>query len=69
MFKLKNNQKTIFDHFIYLADHMVQALEKPWAGPFHCHMLPLIKKELFRPFYCPDNRLDIYTEELDFALQ
>jgi hypothetical protein len=55
LFKLKKNQKSIFDHDVYLPDHRLKALEKSWAGPFRHHILPLIKEESFRPFYCPDN--------------
>jgi hypothetical protein len=55
VFRLKKNQKTIFDHDVYLPPDKVEALKRTWAGPFRQHILPLIDEESFRPFYCPDN--------------
>ena len=55
MFRTKRNQKTIFDHDVYLPPERVAALHKTWAGPFREKVLPLIDEEPFRPFYCADN--------------
>jgi hypothetical protein len=52
---LKNKQKSIFDHDVYLPAQKVNNLEKTWAGPFRFNILPMIQEESFRPFYCPDN--------------
>lgn len=55
MFRYKRKQKTIFDHDIYLTPERLEALEKSWAGPFRRLVLPLIKEDPFRFFYCLDN--------------
>jgi hypothetical protein len=55
LFRCKRQQKTIFDHDVYLPAERVAALEATWAGPFRRSVLPLISEEPFRPFYCPDN--------------
>jgi hypothetical protein len=55
MFRLRNRQKTIFDHDVYLPKERVASLEETWAGPFRLNILPLISEDPFRPFYCKDN--------------
>jgi Transposase DDE domain/Transposase domain (DUF772) len=55
LFRCKRQQKTIFDHDVYLTAERVAALDATWAGPFRRSVLPLIDEEPFRAFYCPDN--------------
>lgn len=55
MFRHKRQQKTIFDHDVYLPSERVAALESSWAGPFRHSILPMIDEEPFRCFYCADN--------------
>lgn len=55
MFRSKRQQKTIFDHDVYLPTERVAALNATWAGPFRRLVLPLIDEEPFRPFYCSNN--------------
>ena len=55
MFRRKRQQRSLFDHDVYLPDERVAALEKTWAGPFRHNILPLIDEDPFEPFYCPDN--------------
>jgi len=55
LFRRKRQQKTIFDHDVYLPAKRVAALEASWAGPFRRSILPMIDEEPFRCFYCADN--------------
>jgi len=55
MFRLKRQQRSLFDLDVYLPEDRVAALDKTWAGPFRRNILPLIAEDPFAPFYCPDN--------------
>ncbi|MFH1887717.1 MAG: transposase, partial [Pseudomonadota bacterium] len=55
MFRLKRQQRSLFDLDVYLPEDRLAALDKTWAGPFRRNILPLIDEDPFEPFYCPDN--------------
>ena len=55
MFRLKNAQRSLFEHQVYLPREKVQALKRTWAEPFRNEVLPLIDETLFAQFYHPDN--------------
>ncbi len=55
MFRLKSQQRSLFDLDVYLPKDRISALEKTWAGPFRRNILPLISEDPFKPFYCSDN--------------